>query len=229
MYSITTENYTELIPEDVTEVIYETYIWNISKIKFPESVSSIMFGHAFNQSLDNVEFPESLCSMVLGYRFNQSLDNVLFPKFLKSITFGNIFNNSLDNIKFPEFLESIIFGNNFNQSLENVKFGNYLESITFGNNYCKHLNNVQFPKSLHTIIFHKYNNNKMNAELELKELQIGLLNTPIIDLPVNIKKIILLKIGNGGVFEKELETIKKRQEYMDISKIPFGCEIVYES
>ena len=54
---------------------------------FPQSLTSITFGHDFNQSLDNVIFPQSLTSITFGYGFNQSIKNVTWSNIL-TLTFS---------------------------------------------------------------------------------------------------------------------------------------------
>jgi hypothetical protein len=166
------------------------------------------------------DIPETTTEIIICDGFNQSLDNVILPNNLQSITFGFNFNQSLDNVNFPSSLQSIIFGFNFNQSLDNVDFPSSLEIIEFGDNFYQNLLNVKFPLSLQSLTFKNYRNNQMNPYLELDKVNIYMLNQPITNLPININKIILLNIYR----RKD----KIRKENITKSKIPFGCQVIYE-
>ena len=98
-----------------------------------------------------------------------------------------------------------MFSTRFNHNVDNVKFPDLLESITFGRYFSENINNAKFPPSLKIIKFNTHYNNQMNCELELD----------------GIKKILFLKINDNKNKKRDMGIIEK-------SKIPFGCEIIYE-
>ena len=98
-----------------------------------------------------------------------------------------------------------------------MKFPPNLQSITFGTFFNQNIDKVKFPKSLEFIEFYKYSNQMLNDEI--KEIKIHYIDEPIKNLPLCLKRIKFLKIDDG---------LKKREENIEKSKIPFGCEIMYE-
>ena len=81
----------------------------------------LVFGSAFNQSLEQLTLPESLRSLVFG-SFNRDLKGVQLPQGLQELSFADSFNQSLHDVVLPESLVMLDLGYNFDQSLEGVRF-----------------------------------------------------------------------------------------------------------
>jgi len=76
-------------------------------VKLPHSLTTITFGHDYNQPLDAVSFPLSLKVIIFGNIFNQSLDKVSLPFGIQSITFGCNYKKPLNNL--PNSVEKLVF------------------------------------------------------------------------------------------------------------------------
>jgi hypothetical protein len=184
--------------------------------------------------MDKVTLPDGLESITFGSNFNQPLDKVVFPLGLKSVTFGECFNQSLEKVNIPPNLESITFGEGFNQNLDNVIFPESLHSISFGMQFTQNLHNAKFPKDMKKIVFENWKGNQLNFELKIDELMIGTIDEPLDNLPSTIGKIILyvpfsLCSYDSDYFSEDTEhyVTKEQKKQISISKIPHGCEVIY--
>ena len=81
----------------------------------------LVFGSAFNQSLEQLTLPESLRSLAFG-SFKRDLKGVQFPPGLQELSFADSFNQSLHDVVLPESLLMLDLGYSFDQSLEGVRF-----------------------------------------------------------------------------------------------------------
>ena len=89
----------------------------------PNSLQSLTFGYAFNQSMVGVTLPNSLRNLTFGARFNQCMDGVKLPNCLETLTFGDLFKQSLEHVTLPSSLQSLtIFRKQYTYA-DNGSFG----------------------------------------------------------------------------------------------------------
>ena len=74
------------------------------------SLQTLTFGSAFNQSLESVTLPRSLQNLTFGSELNQNLERVTLPSGLQALTFGSTFNQSLECVTLPPSLQDLTFG-----------------------------------------------------------------------------------------------------------------------
>lgn len=74
-------------------------------IQLLQSLESLTFGGAFNQSLEGVELPRSLQSLTFGIAFNQPMEGINLPVGLQSLTMGELFRRSLPRL--PKTLQRL--------------------------------------------------------------------------------------------------------------------------
>jgi hypothetical protein len=90
----------------------------IKKKYVPSKLQTLLFGYHFNNNNKKFEtnvFPKTLTKLIFGDLFNQSLDGIL-PKSLKHITFGKYYNQQITSLTLGDTcLETIIFDFNFDQ------------------------------------------------------------------------------------------------------------------
>ena len=91
--------------------------------------------------------------------------------------------------------------------------------LIFDDEFNNLLDDFTFPYNIKSITFTRYQNNTLNEKI--KEINIKWLSVPMTNLPLFLERIIFL--NNDYVSE-----IIKRDEKIKKSKIPFGCEIIYE-
>ena len=59
----------------------------------------VLFGDAFDQSLDGVTLPSGLQTLTFGMWFNKSLKQVMLPSGLQRLTFGAAFDQRLGGVR----------------------------------------------------------------------------------------------------------------------------------
>lgn len=101
-------------------------------IRLPQSLESLTFGGAFNQSLEGVELPSSLQSLTFGIAFNQPMEGINLPVGLRSLTMGDLFRRSLPRL--PKNLQRLALkGQGENRNLSSaVAHLTSLEQISLG-------------------------------------------------------------------------------------------------
>jgi hypothetical protein len=191
--------------EEKKYIVISKIIWDIK---------SVYFGDNFNQNIDGLIFPDEIESICFSRNFNQSLDNVIFPKNLKKIYFGGEYNLPVDKIKLPDSVYLIAFYSKFNQSLEKLKFPKDLHTLELGLEFNQSLD-LDFPENFSTIKICNTSNDITvnNLPKNLKNLYIGNLTKPLINLPIGLKFI--------SIWDLNKDNLKK-------SKIPFDTKIVVE-
>ena len=121
--------------------------------QLPNGLEHLIFGHDFNQSLEQVTLLSRLRTLTFGVCFNQSLERVNLPQGLQTLTFGYHSNRNrrLEQVNLPNSLQTLKFGDRFNQSLEPVTMPNSLRMLTFGRDFNRSLELVTLPNSLQTL------------------------------------------------------------------------------
>lgn len=111
-----------------------------------DSVTHLIFGRSFRDSIDIHIFKMRRLQSVNGGRYNQTIERL--PKNLIYLDFGarNRFNSRID--MYPEKLTHLIFGNEFNQSVNNLP--NSLILLIFGRRFNQPINIL--PSSLKYLI-----------------------------------------------------------------------------
>jgi len=125
----------------------------VDKIKLPDSLTHLEFGHWFNQPVDKLRLPNSLTHLTFGFKFNQLVDNLTLPNSLIALTFGNHFSQPVDRFKLPNSLKYIDFGSSFNESVDNLKLPDSLIELKFGILFTQPIDNLVLPPSLKRIDF----------------------------------------------------------------------------
>jgi hypothetical protein len=124
------------IPDSVESIILYIYPkQNFVREIFPPLLKCLIFGHDFNQSIDNC-LPLKLRRLQLGRGFNQSIHNLpqslvnlsilsfyvidisklYLLTNLQTLTLGGIFNSSIDGY-LPQSLTKLILGSGFDQKI----------------------------------------------------------------------------------------------------------------
>ncbi len=153
---------------------------------FPQTLTYLEFGYAFNQSFAN-EFPQTLKYLKFGHNFNKSIK--IFPHELEHLEFGYAFNRKITNL--PKSLKYLIFGHTFNQQ---IKIPPNITHLTFGNKFNR---KIKIPRKItHLIIGNKFNQpiNKLPSTLlylEINGIHVGDFNK----LPEFLKNLEHLNIS----------------------------------
>ena len=114
----------------------------------------------------------------------------------------------------PESLQNINFGDDFNQPIENVKWPKSLKSITFGWHFNQNIPNLdENIKLIFAKLNDKFANNLPNNLLDLEIISV---DKPLMNLPINLKKLYICGYPNK---------YSSFEEFISISQIPFGCKI----
>ena len=177
----------------------------INEILFADHIESIKFGYWFNQDISDVEWPKSLKKLVFTGEFNHPIDEL--PDTINILELSDGFNCPIK--KLPPLLKKIVFGNNFNQQLDNIVIPSSLETIIFGDSFDNSLNNIIFPDDLIELHLGKsFNSVGLESLPNVQILKILNINKNILNLPITLKKLIIMPAHNKF-----------------IEKIPFGCII----
>ncbi len=209
--------------EDIDKLIYSQFNQKIIASFFSNSITHLALGTNFNQKVDNL--PSSITHLIFGYVFNQDVFNLpknltylafggLFnktvnylPKNLTHLIFGRLFNQKVNNL--PSSITHLIFGLSFNQPIDNLPKN--LTHLTFGSDFNPKVSDFILPKNLKCVIFWSHNNIKNNLPESTEEVGIRFSHCSmkkIENLPNTLKKI-------------KVEDAK----YIDLIKVPFGCEL----
>jgi hypothetical protein len=81
-----------------------------------QNVRHISFNNAFDKNIYALNHLPNIDSIVFGHYFDQPVDNL--PKTITSLTFGHSFNRSVDNL--PKTITSLTFGHNFNRPADKL-------------------------------------------------------------------------------------------------------------
>ena len=127
---------------------------------FPSHITKIVFGHAFNQDVNNL--PILLDTLFFGYNFNKTVDNL--PSNLMCLIFSYSFNKCVENL--PNSIIYLVFGKNFNQPLYNlpnsVKYLNLIYTINF-----EYMNDL--PDFIEHLVINDKNPNKLPEKNKIVE------------------------------------------------------------
>lgn len=178
----------------------------------------IKFGYFYNQSLEKIKFSDSTEIIEFGYNFDKPIDNTKWSKNLKVLKFGNDFNQPIDNINLPDNLEEIHFGTMFNQPLDKVKWPSNLKLIKLG---CMFKQNIVINDDVELCFHEIHDSIANNLPNNLKKLTIIHLNCKLDNLPASLEQLIVKTSVNK--INKETD---KFENYLEISKIPFNCQVI---
>ncbi len=195
-----------VITKEATYDIYNNDFKNSNKI-----YDTIIFGRRFNKSILNIEFPNSIKTILFGSFFNQPIDNVKFPENLEKLCFGDNFNQEVNNLILPKNLKILKFGYHFNKSLDNLVLPEKLEILELGLDYDLKLTNLKIGYLTKIILYNDSKNTLNNLPVDLKFLEVNYLSEPLKNLPFMLE---ILYYKNSD------------EDYINKSKIPFGCHIL---
>lgn len=206
---------------------------------FPSGLEELQLLGDFNQPINCMEFPKNLKSLKFGNKYEQPFNDIKFPDNLEKIIFYNVIDKISGDIKLPKNLKEITFGNYIETNiilpigvkkitfdlapddyiqcdpdyiLEKVIVPDNIDQIIFNNGH-SNVSKLKFPPNVKQINFYGYFNNFLDdLPVNLEILCLWQIYTPIINLPINLKKIFIINAIT-------LEQIKK------LIKLPFGCVI----
>ena len=128
---------------------------HLGSVEWPQSLTRLNLGCAFNRSIKNVTFSRSLRCLTFGYRFDQPVTEVSWPAALEELKFGVSFNQPIAGISWPLSLRSLTFGFHFNQPIDRVSWPGLLVELTFGHNFNQSVSSISWPARLETLTFDK--------------------------------------------------------------------------
>ncbi len=160
--------------------------------------------------LNRIDWSNNLRKILIHNSYDSEIDSVCWPDSIETLQFGANFNHPIDNVKWSKSLKTLIFGNNFNQSFENTKLPNTLKVVQFGSKFNQRITNKTWPDDTLLILICANEITVNHLPNNLKHLKIIDLNCPLINLPISLEKIDILY---------------DHEDYLNESKIPFGCEI----
>jgi hypothetical protein len=162
------------------------------------------------KDLNRIEWSNNLKKILIHNSYDSEIESVYWPNSIETLQFGSNFNHPIDNVKWPQSLKTLIFGNNFNQLVENTKWPKSLNVVQFGSKFNQRITNETWPENT-ILILHSANEITVNnLPNNLKHLKVMNLNCPLTNLPISLEKLDILYDENN---------------YLEESKIPFGCEI----
>jgi len=216
-------NYDDYIPclkmfNNITEIeLGLTFDNKLSYGVFPDSLEKLSFGSFYNQIIDVGVLPKKLKVLVFGNDYNQTIDEHVLPESLEHLEFGRKFKKMIAPNLLPENLKTLVFGGDYLFKLEKNVLPPNLENLTLSLKYCEILEEDSVPSTLNKLTINGATVNEIllkNLPLSsnIQILEINRLEFELDNLPVTIKKIILLSDWNKNA--KDL-----------IKKIPFGCEL----
>jgi hypothetical protein len=130
-----------------TLILSRDYNQDITHVKFPDTLTTLEFGFAFNQCNGlNITF-NSLRILYIGYNFNQYI--VAYWPELRDLRFGSQFNHKLTDINCPK-LECLMLGRYFTGQNRKISFPNLL--TIWDNSRTITIESCTFPKSINEII-----------------------------------------------------------------------------
>ena len=229
-----------IFSENTKKIIFNgRYNMCFCGVIFPPSLEELELSGDFNQPINCMEFPKNLKSLKFGINYEQPLDDIKFPNNLEKIIFYNAIDEISGDIKLPKNLKEITFGNCIDTNiilpigikkitfdlesyyhmqyypdylLEKVIMPDNIDQIIF-NNGRSNVSKLKFPPNVKQINFYgNYNNLIDDLPENLEILCLWIIDYPIINLPINLKKIFILNVN-------PLEKIK------ELIKLPFGCVI----
>ncbi len=193
------------IPEGTEKIIfldgYKRNKFNNSVDHLPNTVKQIIFADYFNQKVDNL--PTSIIILEFGSNFNQKLDKL--PNSIKQLKLGWYFDQEVNNL--PDSITHLSFRGLFNRSLN--KLPDSITHLTLGEHYNRQI--TKYPKNLKVLTLYAHLNVIDNIGENIEEITIIFkLDTKrkVENLPMSVKKI---NINDA--------------KYLDLIKVPFGCEI----
>lgn len=146
---------------------------NIQKVKFkedfnkpiinlPKTITNIVFGNKFNQSIEGF-LPTNLINLTFGFYFNQPI--TIFPKNLKRLCFGTKFNGLYKDLpKKLKHLKMFIIK-------PDIVVENLPDSIEWLSIFCFcNVNIESLPKNIKNLwIHHRHEENRKNLDYLKKD------------------------------------------------------------
>jgi hypothetical protein len=149
-------------------------------------------------------------------RFNQEIKENVLPSSLHTLILGGTFNQEIKENVLPNSLHTLTFGWSFNQEIKENTLPVSLHTITFGFYFNQEIKTNVLPKSIKNIRLFSHNNFINNLPLQLEEVYIAFsvfnkeYDKEVNNLPITLEKI----------------TINHKKYLKNITKIPFGCDIL---
>lgn len=238
-----------LFPSKIKKlIITNEYNVCLCNVDLPQNLEKLELSGRYNQPLNCVKFPDKLKHLILGSDYDQSLTNVIFPNNLKKITFQNEINENFIGIILPSNLEHVVFANSFlldidkiifpeklkkisfniyheskdtEKFLKKIKFPKNLEELRFGGDFNCSIHTIKFPSNLKKISFNSSYNKSINSlPQNLEILHYDKMNTPILNLTTNLKKIII------EMYSTERPSYSCNKLLNNMVKLPYNCQIV---
>lgn len=218
------------LPDQLEKLVLDgSYNQPLDCIKFPLMLKSLTLGDSYSQPLDEVIFPPGLKTI----RFNNSISKyfvgINLPEGLEEIIFGHYNFPYIHYIKFPDNLKKITFDvghcykkdDDFLINLSKITFPKNLEEIEFLGSFNESLDTINFPPNLKKLSLGKFFTQHLNnLPTNLEILSCEELKTNLKNLPVGLKKLIIIKNSIDDKYSKFNNFLK------DMVKIPYDCVLV---
>ncbi|KAM9978229.1 hypothetical protein ACTFIY_011987 [Dictyostelium cf. discoideum] len=117
----------------------------------PSSVTYLELDHHYNLPLCKGIIPNSVTNLIIGNGFNQSIEIEDLPSSIKYLTFGSSFNKPLKKGSIPNGVLSIIFGSLFDQDIEVGVIPSSCFELIFGQSFNKSFKSGSIPFGVKTL------------------------------------------------------------------------------
>lgn len=155
----------------VTGIVWQLAVTELLAPRFgwPVGVKKIRFWGKFADAITGVVFPETLESLIFGFAFNQSLEpgRVQWPHGLKCLHFGARWNRRLRGAaeSWPALLEELHFGTGFDKPLSGNGAGlpPGLQVLSLGSSFDQPLAGVEWPRGLQKLVLSDHFNQSLDS------------------------------------------------------------------
>jgi hypothetical protein len=223
------------LPVGIKILEFEKFsIFNKLIENLPSSITHITLETSFNQPVNEGILPNSLTHLTFGYYFNQPINQGILPNSLTHLTFGSYFNLPVSSL--PNSLTHLTLGYFFDQPVDLLP--NSLTHLTLGCYFNQSVDLI--PSSVTHLTLSEYFDQSLK-NLSSNIYYLGLHSTSHIkdDIPSSINTVKIYfrsdddNYGCDETISNLPSTIKKIivndiTKKHNITKIPFGCEIVEE-
>ncbi|KAN0018334.1 hypothetical protein ACTFIU_010950 [Dictyostelium citrinum] len=181
------------------------------------SLTSLVFGGEFNQSLEGNWLPTNLKKLNLCYKFNQIIKPNQLPESLTHLSFGDWFNQPLDGNWLPKNLIKLVFGRSFDQPFKvSHQLPQSLTSIILNDGYEGVIEANSIPESVITLDYKIDTSRKYSSIDEapnfVTRLYITGPSAGHLDFKTISKNVTYLKIGSNidikpSILPNSIETL----------------------
>ncbi|KAN0055680.1 hypothetical protein ACTA71_011563 [Dictyostelium dimigraforme] len=165
-------------------------------IAITNSLKKLKLHNSFNQQLisnKNNKIFSNLTTIEFGHYFNQLIDVDILPNSLRILKFGNYYNQPINENVLPKSLEIIVFQFKFNQSLKYLPQSIKEIKISFYSVFKQRINSNELPSSITKLSLPSlYNVNLIDGILPntLLKLKISSVKTDILEYQYAFKSPI---------------------------------------